>query len=258
MYLPPSLKRFNELNLTEFYKNLNSETEVCGVWDKHGEIFLYPNLASQPEKQFTFSSKVWAKLKSREYVGIIHSHLKNHPTFLSSQDINIADTLACDVACYHVESKIWDFFSPLVPHSYPLSNDDWAGFNSLKSIKYEAYRCDCYRFIEYCFLCIGYRLPTIPRDTSYYSQLPIEQKLKSSGWQVKNGDILRTSDMVVMNINGLNHFALIIGQNGLTFTSGGIKSLSFRTINKYTTATFELKNKPTNLKQLVGLYSFYK
>jgi hypothetical protein len=228
-----SLKRFNSLDFSDFYKSINQDAEICATYGVNG-ITIQENKSTDPLK-FTFTKKVWQQIKTGQMWGILHTHLKSCEDILSPSDIFIADTYGVDIACYALGSEEWDFFSPHCPHPYPLL------LKRFNERPYEMFRSDCYRYIENLFSYHGELIPRIPRESDYYlsdSDFRLGNLSSKAGWIPTNRDL--PVSLLVMQINNNYHFGLKTGNYILTFTRKGIRRFKFTQYEAYIIKKYRL------------------
>lgn len=194
----PNLSLFVSINKHNISKHFPHSEESCGVLLKDGTFVIYPNFADEPAKQFTFTPSVWQWIEEKQdfIACIFHSHCSEfQEAKLSYEDICLARTVGIDICVYHTVFDKWDYYSPNIPHPYPLeltpdslpySYDWFVGWD------YEPGRADCYTLvIDYykavCQVDIEYpKLSTndfgIYRPDNWNRFL---MEFISAGWQLK-------------------------------------------------------------------------
>ncbi|MEM7578262.1 MAG: NlpC/P60 family protein [Cyanobacteria bacterium P01_A01_bin.80] len=218
--------------LAECLKKFDTTLEVGGIYevlseDKQNIIFI-PNEAEEPEKYLTFSNSSWEmifeKITKKSPIGLFHTHCNDKQDWrLSYQDIVLSRNLGIPIICYHSTFKLWDFYSPNIPHPYPLRidnknqtplDDDW-----FLDWEYQPGRADCYSIIEYFYKGrFEIQLPELLRTEKDFNERNIfwdrfQAESKANGFTLCR-DRPQIGDVVLFNVDNKkpNHCGLIIDE----------------------------------------------
>jgi proteasome lid subunit RPN8/RPN11 len=161
-----------------------TDTEICGFWDSESRIYPEHNFSDEPKTSFTFLPSIFAEIKASQqglnaktFAGIFHSHPSDDMAgILSPCDLELSRKLDLDICVYHPKFEIWDYYSPIIPHPFPLAyfkyrqgqieniDLDW-----FLNWSYCPYRADCFTIVYYFYqLVLDIEIPNPPRfDTDY-------------------------------------------------------------------------------------------
>ena len=174
----------------------DTKDEACGIWLEDTTAIMFENFADNPKETFTFSPEIWEWIRTYNDMvrGIFHSHPSEaQPAKLSLEDILLAKRLELDIAVYHPEFYQWDYYSPHIPHPYPLrlhgrmspkSADWWIGH------EYQPARSDCYSLVCDWYAAKGLQLNFPKRSYSDYGEERPKawnrfyQECKQEGWEL--------------------------------------------------------------------------
>jgi len=141
--IKPSSPFFPLLTENSYKKiiNIKAEKEVCGVI-KNGEFFELINYSRQHEKALIDMDDI----SDGDILFHTHASENSSPVF-SKRDILTGKRNKIPLLLYHPVFKKFDFWSPYIPHPYPLKLKN---LNIIKedylNLPYQWIRSDCYSF----------------------------------------------------------------------------------------------------------------
>ncbi len=168
------------------------QVEICGYINKAGEYVRGTNISQSTEDEFVLDKEI-----SDDVVAIVHSHTKDHPSYLSVADLLAQKMCLCDFLLVDSDGEFLE-----------VSNED---FLVGRLFEYGIY--DCYSLVERAYELMGLDLPHVVR-TTYEEDVKNEVFIKAisrSGLEMVDINEADEGDILVMGNKKINHVALNMG-----------------------------------------------
>lgn len=202
----------------------NRDQEQCGLILADGSAIAISNIAQDPTNEFVMDPIQWGTNSSKA-ICLWHTHWGDaQPAKLSLPDIQNAQALNLPTLCYHTGFQEWDFWSPGVPHPYPLAiqgdiGDRPSSAGWFTGWPFEYGRSDCYELFRLWYQQqLGIGLAYFDRQLSYEETLTKQWDLyrenaEAQGFRfLGQGEPRKKHDVFLINIGGHNpsHCAILL------------------------------------------------